>query len=156
AASSRARRHGRLERSSGSIFAGSRRSARRSFACLRPTWIESVSGMFGERSAALVRLCGSSPKGRLLMDRAFIGFSKDGPAAGVDRNDRSRRCSRSEVLVHYFLDDLSSTQKRDLTDHLSGCDLCSARLLALEISAAVGLEDLRSSAGSIIAGREPK
>jgi hypothetical protein len=90
------------------------------------------------------------------MDRAFIAISKDGPAPGTDKEDRSRRCSPSEVLVHYFLDDLSSTQKRDLTDHLSGCDLCSARLLALEISAAVGLDHSRSSAGAIIAGRGPK
>ena len=60
----------------------------------------------------------------------------------VSRNGsvRSLRCTPSELIVHYFLDALSPVEKKDLADHLSACDLCSAKLLALEISAAVGAE----------------
>jgi hypothetical protein len=56
--------------------------------------------------------------------------------------DRSRSCTPSDLIVHYFLDDLSTTEKKDLSDHFSRCDLCSARLLALEISAEVGVGNM--------------
>jgi hypothetical protein len=89
------------------------------------------------------------------MDRAFIAIPEDGRVAGTEREDRSGRCTPSDVIVHYFLDDLSSARKQDLTDHLSGCDLCSARLLALEISAAMSLDDSLATSGPTIANRKP-
>lgn len=89
------------------------------------------------------------------MDRAFIAIPEDARVAGTEREDRSRRCTPSDVIVHYFLDDLSSARKRDLTDHLSECDLCSARLLALEISAAMSLDDSLTAEDSTITYREP-
>jgi hypothetical protein len=88
------------------------------------------------------------------MDRAFIATPEAGLAGGTDRDERSRRCTASDVIVRYFLDDLSSARKQDLTDHLSGCDLCSARLLALEISAAMSLDGSLAASGSSIATRD--
>jgi hypothetical protein len=89
------------------------------------------------------------------MDRAFIATPEAGLAGGTDRDERSRRCTASDVIVRYFLDDLSSARKQDLTDHLSGCDLCSARLLALEISAAMSLDGSLATSRSAIAEGGP-
>ena len=49
------------------------------------------------------------------------------------------RCMPSERIIRFFLDDLSPAEQKDLTNHFSACDLCSARLLALEISAQTSL-----------------
>jgi len=63
-------------------------------------------------------------------DRSELVVSRDG-------SNRSPRCTPSELIVGYFLDVLSPAEKTDLADHLTACDFCSAKLLAVEISAQV-------------------
>jgi hypothetical protein len=75
----------------------------------------------------------------------------------VPRKDgcvRERGCRPSELIVHYYLDDLSPAEHKDFTDHLSGCDLCSARLLALEISAELSVVGVPADSGSTFADPE--
>ena len=55
-------------------------------------------------------------------------------------SNRSPGCTPSELIVGYFLDVLSPTEKEGLADHLAACDFCSAKLLAVEISAQVSLQ----------------
>jgi len=83
---------------------------------------------------------------------SMAGQDEDSLLGSKHVGERSRRCTSSEQIVQYFLDDLSSARRKDLTDHLSACDLCSARLLALEISAAVSLENLPAASRSTVAG----
>jgi hypothetical protein len=72
----------------------------------------------------------------------------DGPSAAPQFEEPKNRCLPSERIIHFFLDDVSSAEKKDLTNHFSRCDLCSARLLALEISAQVSLTSARGTAKS--------
>jgi hypothetical protein len=58
------------------------------------------------------------------------------------------RCMPSERIIRFFLDDLSPGEKKNLTNHFSGCDLCSARLLALEISAQMIMTSAQGTARS--------
>ena len=63
----------------------------------------------------------------------------DESAAHPHFEDVKNRCMPSERIIRFFLDDLSSAEKKHLANHFSRCDLCSARLLALEISAQMSL-----------------
>jgi hypothetical protein len=76
------------------------------------------------------------------------------PAAGLGRGNRGNGCLPSERIIHYFLDDLPSSEQKKATDHFSECEVCSTRLLALEISAKVSLEDTRVSLESSVVGSE--
>jgi hypothetical protein len=78
----------------------------------------------------------------------------DGPVPRKDERVRERGCRPSELIVHYYLDDLSPAEHKDLTDHLSGCDLCSARLLALEISAELSIVGVPADSGLTFADPE--
>jgi hypothetical protein len=73
-----------------------------------------------------------------------------GSVASEDGCVRGRGCRPSELIVHYFLNDLSPAERTNLTDHLSGCDLCSARLLALEIAAELSVAGLPSDSESTL------
>ncbi len=72
----------------------------------------------------------------------------DQSVAGPQFEEPKNRCLPSERIIRFFLDDVSSAEKKDLTNHFSGCDLCSARLLALEISAQVSLTSALGTARS--------
>jgi hypothetical protein len=65
--------------------------------------------------------------------------------ARVGGREVVRACAPSELIVHYFLDDLSPAKRQGVTDHLAGCDLCSARLLALEIASDVCAMDFTAA-----------
>ena len=80
----------------------------------------------------------------------------DGDGSVPRKNEcvRERGCRPSELIVHYYLDDLAPGEHKDLTDHLSGCDLCSARLLALEISAELSIVGVPADSGLTFADSE--
>jgi hypothetical protein len=80
-------------------------------------------------------------------DRNVSAVSRDGSHRGLE-------CIPSESIVQYFLDVLSPVESKDLTDHLATCDLCSAKLLALEISAEISIAAARARSKVTIAGRE--
>jgi hypothetical protein len=71
----------------------------------------------------------------------------DGPPQNV-------ACTPSESIIRYFFDVLSPREAQQITDHLADCDLCSAKLLAIEISAEISMATTRSRTDLAIAGQQ--
>jgi len=55
------------------------------------------------------------------------------------------------LIVGYFLDALSPNEKTDLADHFMECDSCSAKLLAVEISAQISAATLAARSDLAVA-----
>jgi hypothetical protein len=122
---------------------------------LLPIWIENMDTRVRSTLTSTETIV-THPKGNRLMavdlaatpDRNESVVSRDG-------SNRSPGCTPSELIVRYFLDVLSPTEKTDLADHLTACDFCSAKLLAVEISAQVSLPTVAARSDFAAAEWEP-
>jgi hypothetical protein len=79
----------------------------------------------------------------VLWDRSESALNRNGTR-------RSFRCASSASIVRYFLDDLSLAEEKVLTNHFSECALCSAKLLALEISADFAVETVAERSNAVV------